>query len=53
MNPYSQFRDLLPTEILQGEVLVFYGTFRVPMISGFRHKLHAGALETVLKTQTA
>ena len=39
LNPYQQFAGLRPSAVLQGEILVFDGTFHVPKISGWSHLL--------------
>ena len=44
MNPYRQFTKLRPTAVLQGEVLVFDGSFNVPEISGTSHFILANGL---------
>lgn len=37
LNPYRQFMGLKPDAVLDGEVLVFNGTFNVPRISAISH----------------
>lgn len=60
MNPYNQFADLPPSAVLQGEILVFDGTFHVPKVSGMSHFLAANRLfaagqpdEALLEAQAA
>jgi hypothetical protein len=44
MNIYSQFREIRPAKVLQGEILVFNGTFDVPKVSGLSHYVLASRL---------
>jgi hypothetical protein len=37
MNPYSQFVNLRPSTVLQGEILAYDGSFRVNQISALSH----------------
>lgn len=37
MNPYQQFNNLRPDAILQGEILVFNGSYQVPAVSALSH----------------
>jgi hypothetical protein len=37
MNPYEQFANVHPKTVLQGEILVFDGSFKVPEISALSH----------------
>jgi tetratricopeptide (TPR) repeat protein len=45
MNPYSQFRGLRPSAILQGEILKYDGSFRVNQVSALSHFVVAGHLQ--------
>jgi len=44
MNPYAQFAEFRPKAVLQGEILVFDGTFKVPKISALSHFVLANKL---------
>ncbi len=44
MNPYSQFAHIRPKAVLQGEILVFDGVFKVPEISALSHFIVASKL---------
>jgi hypothetical protein len=44
MNPYEQFAKVRPKTVLQGEILVFDGSFRVPEISALSHFIVANRL---------
>ncbi len=44
LNPYEQFAATRPSAILQGEILVFEGSFHVPRISGYTHAVAAANL---------
>jgi 4-amino-4-deoxy-L-arabinose transferase-like glycosyltransferase len=44
MNVYSDFTTIRPAHVLQGEILVFNGTFDVPRISALSHYLMANRL---------
>jgi hypothetical protein len=44
MNPYGQFADLHTAAVLQGEILVFNGSFHVPKISALSHYVVASRL---------
>ena len=44
MNPYTQFRELRPVTVLQGEILVFDGSFHVPEIAAMTHLAEANRL---------
>ena len=44
MNPYAQFATVRPSEVVQGEVIVFDGTFNVRRISALSHYVVANNL---------
>jgi 4-amino-4-deoxy-L-arabinose transferase-like glycosyltransferase len=44
MNAYAQFSKLRPEAVLQGEVLVFNGSFNVPKVSAESHFILANSL---------
>jgi predicted Zn-dependent protease len=41
LNPYAQFRHLRPDAVVGNVVLVFRGTFDVPLLSAYSHSLTA------------
>jgi 4-amino-4-deoxy-L-arabinose transferase-like glycosyltransferase len=46
LNPYSQFKSLKPTKVIDYSVFVYDGHFDVPLASAFSHTQKAGALLT-------
>jgi hypothetical protein len=41
LNPYAQFRNLRPDDVIGGGVLVFRGQFNLPLVSAISHQLAA------------
>lgn len=44
MNTYEQFAHLRPSDVLQGEILIFDGSFRIPRAAAFSHFIVAQGL---------
>src|SRR5262249_49340600 len=53
MNIYSHFTEIRPAQVLQGEILVFNGTFDVPKISALSHYVLANRLWGAGRTDQA
>ena len=59
LNPYAQFRDARPTELIGHSVLVYHGDFDIPMVAAESHLsqvdtlLHMGKIDAAQKEVAA
>jgi Dolichyl-phosphate-mannose-protein mannosyltransferase/Tetratricopeptide repeat len=53
LNPYEQFSHLRPDAVLGNIVLVYHGTFNVPLVSAYSHLAAAGMLTRTQQTAQA
>jgi 4-amino-4-deoxy-L-arabinose transferase-like glycosyltransferase len=53
LNPYSQFRDSPPTEMIGNSVLVYRGEFDVPLLAGHSHASQVPMLMRMQKRDDA